>query len=60
MVDNLKQVVEDCLSRIDQGVSMEDCLASYPQFADELEPLLAKREYLRKKDVALSEACLTQ
>ncbi len=40
MLDNLEQVLEDCLSLIDQGVSVEDCLASHPQFADELEPLL--------------------
>ena len=40
MLDNLEQVLEDCLSLIDQGVSIEDCLSSHPQLADELEPPL--------------------
>lgn len=40
MVDDLEQVLENCLGLMTQGVSVEDCLAAHPQLADELEPLL--------------------
>lgn len=40
MVDDLEQVLENCLGLMDQGVSVEDCLAAHPRLAEDLEPLL--------------------
>ena len=40
MVDDMEQVLENCLSLMDKGASVEDCLAAHPLFAEDLEPLL--------------------
>ena len=34
------QILEECLRRIASGVSIEECLATYPDLRDDLEPLL--------------------
>ncbi|MFW0858572.1 MAG: hypothetical protein AAGB97_00030 [Dehalococcoidia bacterium] len=33
-------LVDDCIDRMNEGESLEECLASYPEHAEELEPLL--------------------
>ena len=40
MADKLAQTLEECLELLSQGVSLEECLARYPEDAGELEPLL--------------------
>ncbi len=34
------QILEECLRRIASGVSIEECLAAYPDLRDDLEPML--------------------
>ena len=40
MSRHLDEVLDDCIERLLRGESVEDCLARYPQQAEELEPLL--------------------
>jgi len=40
MADKFENVLDLCIDRINRGDSIEDCLADYPEYADELEPLL--------------------
>jgi hypothetical protein len=40
MTKKLENIFNDCLERMAQGESIEDCLRSYPKEAAELEPLL--------------------
>jgi hypothetical protein len=37
---NLDELLEECLSKIEQGASVAECIARYPDYAAELEPLL--------------------
>ena len=41
MADKFDEILDICIDRINRGDSIEDCLADYPEYADELEPLLA-------------------
>jgi hypothetical protein len=41
MVSTIEHALEDCLTRIDAGESLEACLSFYPEIRSELEPLLA-------------------
>ena len=34
------KILDECVDRINRGETVEDCLASYPEYAEELEPLL--------------------
>jgi hypothetical protein len=34
------RILDECVDRINRGERLEDCLASYPEHAEELEPLL--------------------
>ena len=40
MSRNTQHALDDCLIRLDQGESLEECLRHYPRQAEELEPLL--------------------
>ncbi len=40
MNNNLDILLDECIDRMNEGDSLEDCLASYPEQAQELEPLL--------------------
>ena len=40
MSGDLKTLLDECIDRINRGESLEECLASYPEHAQELEPLL--------------------
>ena len=40
MPDMMEDILEDCLDLMRRGASLQDCLEVYPDFADELEPLL--------------------
>jgi hypothetical protein len=40
MSKNWDLLLDRCIDRINEGASLEDCLAEYPEHAEELEPLL--------------------
>ena len=40
MVDNFDKILDECIDRINRGESVESCLANYPDFAEQLRPLL--------------------
>ncbi len=40
MAKDLDRILDECVDRINRGEKLEDCLASYPEYAAELEPLL--------------------
>lgn len=40
MVDNFDKILDECIDRINSGESVESCLANYPEFAEQLKPLL--------------------
>ncbi|MFQ5860633.1 MAG: DUF5667 domain-containing protein [Dehalococcoidia bacterium] len=40
MADRLDHVLQECLALLRQGVSLGECLARYPEDAEQLEPLL--------------------
>ncbi len=40
MAKDLDRILDECVDRINRGEKPEDCLASYPEYAAELEPLL--------------------
>jgi hypothetical protein len=40
MADNFDRILDECVDRINGGQSLEDCLADYPEYVKQLEPLL--------------------
>ncbi len=40
MGNNLARVLEECIARLRQGESVEDCLAKYPEMRSQIEPRL--------------------
>ncbi len=40
MVNNFDKILDECIDRINRGQSVEACLADYPDYAEQLEPLL--------------------
>ena len=40
MAGDFDKILDECVDRINRGEGLEDCLASYPEHAEELEPLL--------------------
>ncbi len=40
MPKTFDEILDECVDRINRGERLEDCLASYPEHAEELEPLL--------------------
>ena len=40
MADKFDDILDICIDRINHGDSIEDCLATYSEYASELEPLL--------------------
>ena len=40
MKDSIKDILQECLDLVRQGASVEECLARYPRYAQEIEPLL--------------------
>jgi len=55
MAERFENILEECLERLRQGESLEECLARYPEQAAELEPLLrvAMASQKASSDVAL-------
>jgi len=54
MAGRMEDILNDCLELIFRGKSIEDCLASYPEEASELEPLLRTGLSLAQKSAAIS------
>ncbi len=54
MAGKMEDILNDCLERIFRGESIEDCLASYPEEASELEPLLRTGLSLAQESAAIS------
>lgn len=46
----IEQILDECVERLRRGESIEQCLASYPQQAGELEPLLKTVATLREAE----------
>jgi hypothetical protein len=40
MADNFDRILDECIDRINRGQSLDDCLADYPEYVKQLEPLL--------------------
>ncbi|MFC2046917.1 hypothetical protein ACFLTK_01380 [Chloroflexota bacterium] len=40
MADNFDKILDECIDCINHGESLESCLTDYPQYAEQLEPLL--------------------
>ncbi|HEY92611.1 MAG TPA: DUF4382 domain-containing protein [Dehalococcoidia bacterium] len=40
MANNFDKILDECIDRINQGESLEVCLADYPEYVGQLEPLL--------------------
>ena len=40
MANNFDKLLDECIDRINRGESLEACLADYPQYIEQLEPLL--------------------
>ena len=40
MPKSFDEIFDECVDRINRGERLEDCLASYPEHARDLEPLL--------------------
>ncbi|MFA5374262.1 MAG: beta-propeller domain-containing protein [Dehalococcoidia bacterium] len=51
MRDDLEKILDECIDRMNSGESLEDCLASYPDRAEELRPLLSAVGAIRTADL---------
>ncbi len=40
MVNNFDRILDECIDRINRGERLEACVADYPEYGDQLEPLL--------------------
>jgi len=40
MIDNFDKILDQCIDRINNGESIESCLADYPGYSEQLKPLL--------------------
>ena len=41
MRDNVDKILDECIDRINRGESLEVCLTDYPEYSEELRPLLS-------------------
>lgn len=69
MNEDLEKIIESCLEKIEKKIStLEDCLKAYPQYREELEPILLSAQMLKNVSpltppefkVALREKFLTK
>ncbi len=56
----LETILDDCLARLAQGESIETCLAEYPQWAEELRPLLELGSLLHMMAVPAAQEAARQ
>jgi len=50
---SFNSILDECLASIQQGETVDDCLARYPAHADRLEPLLSLADKVRNTPAAL-------
>jgi len=41
MSKSFDDILDECVNRINRGESIEDCLGSYPEHSEQLQPLLS-------------------
>ncbi len=51
MRDDIEKILDECSDRMSGGESLEDCLASYPDRAEELRPLLLAAVEIRNAEL---------
>jgi len=51
MRDDIEKILDECIDRMNGGESLEDCLASYPDRAEELRPLLLAAGEIRNAEL---------
>jgi inhibitor of cysteine peptidase len=51
MREDIEKILDECIDRMNSGKSPEDCLASYPDRAEELRPLLLAAGEIKKADL---------
>jgi hypothetical protein len=49
MLNEFERILDDCIDRINNGESIQSCMSRYPQYSEQLEPLL--KASLRTKSV---------
>jgi len=49
MTGDFDQILDDCIQRMNEGQGLEECLKLYPEFAQELKPLLTAVDELRDR-----------
>ncbi len=59
MTDNLDEILDECLDRISRGESLDACLADYPEYVGQLEPLLQAMLQTREQQDSVSMLLLT-
>ncbi|GAH57558.1 unnamed protein product, partial [marine sediment metagenome] len=47
MSKNFDEIFDECVDRINRGEGLKECLASYPEYAEELEPALRTLLHVR-------------
>ncbi len=52
----LEDALDDCVGRLQDGATVEVCLASYPHHADSLRPLMETAEGLRQVEQPVADA----
>jgi LysM repeat protein len=57
---DLTTVFDDCIDRLAQGQTVEDCLRTYPQYAAQLRPMLEAGLLTRRAGIAPLEISLAQ
>lgn len=58
--DNLIEIFDDCVTRMDRGETIEDCLRSYPQHATTLQPMLEATRIPRRAQAPSDEVNRSQ
>jgi len=48
MTDDFDKIVDECIDRLNRGEGLEACLADYPRYVEQLEPLLRAMLQTRK------------
>ncbi|MFA5055368.1 MAG: beta-propeller domain-containing protein [Dehalococcoidia bacterium] len=51
MRDDIEKILDECIDRMSAGESLEACLASYPEHAEEIRPLLLAAGGIRNADM---------
>ncbi len=58
--EQLQDILNDCIDRLGRGASLEDCLTSYPAYANDLRPMLEAGVVTRRAYAPVSEVVEAQ